>query len=276
MSKIRYIWQVSPENYIHSHAFDEVVQAFHEALAALGHKAEIVYKEPPREGWTLVFGAHLCQKLLPPEFIIYNTEVIDADSTWMKSSYSRILRNHQIWDYSQKNVAALKARGLHALYCEIGYMPSMRRFVSTKQDIEVLFIGSPNSRRDLLMKTLSRHFKTEYRHSVYGLERDDLIARAKIVLNVHYYENAPFEIFRCAHLMANSKCIISEFGADPDIERRYYKSIDFCNYDEIPSQCEELLGNATLRETYETGGFLQFSSYPQIDFLKPVLERMVA
>jgi len=40
------IWVVSPPNYLHSHAFDEIALAMSSALRALGHEVPVV-RHPP-------------------------------------------------------------------------------------------------------------------------------------------------------------------------------------------------------------------------------------
>jgi hypothetical protein len=70
---------------------------------------------------------------------------------------------------------------------------------------------------------------------------DDLIFRSKIILNIHYYEAAIFEIFRCSYLMANRKCIVSEVGNDKDLENRFTGVIYFSDYSNIVHNCVNLL-----------------------------------
>lgn len=274
MRKIEYVWVISPDGYIHSQCFNEIARSMSEALQELGHPAVMVDTKPPRE-ISLVFGAHLSRQILPPEFILFNTEQITDDSNWMKMGYLQVLKNHQIWDYSPVNVVALKNHGLHAVHCEIGYTPSMTDIEPVNHDIDVLFVGSSNSRRDLLIKNLSKKFEVYYAQGVYGKIRNDLIARAKIVLNLHYYDSAIFEIVRCSHLMANKKCVVSEYGNDKALEEKYYGAIDFCRYEDIEDECERLLSNPHLIESYGKAGFERFSAFSQKEILSVALDGMM-
>jgi hypothetical protein len=63
-----------------------------------------------------------------------------------------------------------------------------------------------------------RGLRVESAFGCYGEERDALIARARIVLNVHYYESKVFEVVRVSYLLANRKCVLSESGSDIDLE----------------------------------------------------------
>jgi hypothetical protein len=47
-------------------------------------------------------------------------------------------------------------------------------------------------------------------YDVWGPARDELIARAKVVLNLHYYEAAIFEQVRVSYLLNNEALVISE------------------------------------------------------------------
>ena len=54
--------------------------------------------------------------------------------------------------------------------------------------------------------------------NAYGGKRDALIARAKVVLNIHYYAAQVFEIVRVSYLLANSKAVVTEIGPDTDLD----------------------------------------------------------
>jgi hypothetical protein len=56
---------------------------------------------------------------------------------------------------------------------------------------------------------------------VYGQARDALVARARIQLNVHYYEAKVFEVVRVSYLLANGRFVVSETGADAEEEASF-------------------------------------------------------
>jgi hypothetical protein len=58
----------------------------------------------------------------------------------------------------------------------------------------------------------------EFLAGVYREERDRLIARAKVVLNMHYYDARVFEIVRVSYLLSNEKAVVAECGATTTIE----------------------------------------------------------
>lgn len=219
--------------------FEEVAQAFDDALT--GTKVK------------LAFGAHLLAKDDPAlkGHTLYQSEQIIPGNEWVTPAYLDILKRHNVWDYSPANIKALKKHGVKAKLVPVRYMPSMTRFQCLppeQQDIDVLFYGSTNKRRILILNDLIRAGCRVHKiYSVFGAERDAWIARSKIVLNTHNRDGGIFEIFRCAHLFANSKCVVSETGSDPKLEALYKDCASFCSREEVVATCVDLLRNDAKR-----------------------------
>lgn len=245
---------ITPPNYPHAHCFDEIAEAFEAALPD-GHKP-------------LIFGAHLLNGTNSEMLrggIIYQTEQITPECWWNRDSYIEILEHHEVWDYSLENVKALYNLGIqHAEHVPIRYMPCMTKFESVsdkEKDIDVLFYGSTNPRRIKILNALRKAGINDVRaFGVYGKERDDLIARSKIVLNLHQFDNGIFEIFRCAHLFANSKCVISEWGRDHDLDAAHLNSTVFHKAADIVEACLYYLKNDEKRHDQERLSFESFKS----------------
>ncbi len=103
------------------------------------------------------------------------------------------------------------------------------------QDIDVLFYGSMcprrwNIERDLRKQGINAIFRS---FNLWGTERDSLIARAKIVLNIHFHSSCLFEYSRVLPLLSNRKFVISEFSSDQDEYKFLEGGLVFCNYNEI-------------------------------------------
>ncbi len=266
------IWQVSPKNYIHSRCFDEVAQALRESFRELGHKCEIVTDGKKCRGTAIVLGAHLLTPLdfLPDDMIIYNLEQVG--STWMNPAYINLMKHWPVWDYCEGNIQELLKFGIAAKLCRVGYSPCLTRIKSAEdQDIDVLFIGSLNERREGILRTLaSVGLKIKGVFGVYGEERDALIARAKVVLNMHYWPAKTFEVVRCSYLLANKKCVVSEWGSDLMMELEF-KGIVFTDYDNLSDMCKVYVINDQLRAERAYMGFEGFKKMKQTDYLAAVL-----
>jgi 2-polyprenyl-3-methyl-5-hydroxy-6-metoxy-1,4-benzoquinol methylase len=127
-----------------------------------------------------------------------------------------------VWD-SLRNIEKWKAMNrLHApSHVPLGYVPELSQIkASQAQDIDVLFYGSLNERRTAILIALKNAgLKVHTVFGVYGKQRDEVIARCKVVLNIHFYETRVFEFVRIAYLLANSKAGVSECSSENEMEQ---------------------------------------------------------
>ena len=175
----------------------------------------------------MLLGAHLLTAndaaLVPSSAVIYNLEQVQLSSGWCSPDYLGLLKRCQVWDYAKRNIASLGKLALArpAVHVPIGYVPQLTRIPRNPvQDIDVLFYGSVNERRARVLDQLrSRGINTQAVFGVYGAARDSLIARAKVVLNLHFYEASIFEIVRVSYLLANRKAVVAECHDGTEIDR---------------------------------------------------------
>jgi hypothetical protein len=269
------IWIVSPPNYTHGQVFDEVALGLNAAFRALGLEAGIV-REPLRLGdTTIVLGGNLLPGVTVPigkRLVLFNLEQITPNSPWLTDAYLSLLRRYPVWDFSEGNIAELARIGIRAQHCGIGYMPELTRIAPVQEDIDVLFVGSVNERRAAVLKQIAAQgAKVEAGFNVYGAVRDALIARSKIVLNVHFYESRLFEIVRVSYLLANRKCVVSEIGSDTPFERQFEPGVAFAPYRMLAETCMRLLQNPTARRDLAEAGFNRIVALPQTEYLRRAL-----
>lgn len=271
------IWIVHPLLYPHSAAFNEVAESLQEAFDELGHTAIITpHKPQTSEPNVIILGANLLQGSLlpvPHYWTIYNLEQIALDSPWLTQQYLDVLRQAKtVWDYSPQNIEQLKALGIEARLLPIGYTANLTRIErAAAPDIDVLHYGSLNERRSKVIEDLkSRGLKVLHAFNVYGPKRDALIARSKLVLNIHFYPTKVFEIVRCSYLMANKICIVSETSPNPTEEEYYRGAIAFENIDSIVHRCLVLYGDEGRRQELAQTAFERFTARP----LAPMLDEV--
>lgn len=252
---------INPPEYLHSKCFIEVARAMDEALNALG-----AY-DP--KGTPIIFGAHLT-KTLPKNAIIFNAEQVFS---W---DYLQTLKNHKVWDYSTNNIKELAKHDISAELCPVSYMPSMTCLPKApEEDIDVLMYGSMNERRKEIVDQLRKiHVNVVSAFNVYGNERDNLISRSKIILNVHYYPEAIFEIFRCSHIIANKKFLISEIGNDRELEEPFYSTVMFSKYEDLTTRCVNVLHDSydpLMRHHMAESSFENYSKTSMVNSLKDLI-----
>jgi protein O-GlcNAc transferase len=246
------IVQIRPTGYIHAEALTEIAECVHFGLRRLGVKS--FYREPPdcpvRQ---IILGAHLLDAqgldALPADAIIYNSEQIDDDSKWLTSHYVAALKTRMVWDYSAENVRRLTALGAQTIqFVPVGYVPELARLPLVSEDIDVLFYGSVNPRRQQILDELkARGLNVVVLFGVYGEERDRAIARAKVVLIVHFYPAKIFEVVRAAYLLSNGKAVVAEGGADSFVESDLRESMHSVPYERLVDACVELVGDQAKR-----------------------------
>src|SRR6185437_9199996 len=194
----------------------------------------------------IVLGAHMLDGAaldsLPADAIIYNSEQIDSDSRWLTGPYVAALRTHEVWDYSAENVRRLTTLGVPSVqFVPVGYIPEQVRIPHPSDEIDVLFYGSVNPRRQHILDQLkAQGLNVVVLFGKYGEERDAAIARAKVVLIVHYYESKIFEVVRAAYLLSNRKAVVAEIGPDTFVEPDLRGAVRGVPYEHLVGACVEL------------------------------------
>jgi SAM-dependent methyltransferase len=252
------IVRIFPEAYPHYRVFDEVVESLLSGLIACGIAACVVDNEFDPNVPNIVIGAHLLSdaqlEALPQNVIVYNFEQFDRNSIWMRPAYINALSSHRCWDYSRYNIAELTRLRADASpeFVPLGYAPLLTRLLKSsdaEENIDVLFYGCLNPRRKKILDALAgAGYMVHIAYGVYGAERDSLIGRAKLVLNIHYYDSHILEAVRLSYLMANSKAVVSECADDTEIYPHYRDGICLVAYDDLVNACVDLLANSAKRQ----------------------------
>lgn len=160
-------------------------------------------------------------KYLPPKHRLISFQLEQRVSEWFDEEYLNILNNSLfVWDYSLSNKKFLEEKNLSP---EIYHIPlsinSNYYSEPMLKEIDILFYGNPNSeRRIFLLNEAKKYFNVDVVSNLYGKEMLNKIKKARIVLNLHYYENALLEttrIYEClslgAHVVSESSDDINEY-----------------------------------------------------------------
>jgi SAM-dependent methyltransferase len=270
---------VCPPNYIHSLALLEMAETINYALLNLGIDSILTHSlESPGRN-QIILGAHLIDSIqnfcISENAIIYNFEQVTNDSSWLSTNYVKLLKSHKVWDYSENNIKILNQLGVNDVeYVPVGHTHQMNRIKKSNiSDIDVLFYGSLNERRNNILDQLKNYgLNVVTVFGVYGAERDELISRSKIVLNIHYYESKIFEIVRISYLLSNGICVVSESGQDLS-ENNYKDCVKLCNYENIFQTCLNLLNNEKEREELSVKGRNYMKSFLQEDIINNLIKK---
>jgi len=269
---------VRPQGFLHTEAFREVAETLQFGLRSIGHSVEIQENVFEAGATNVLLGAHLLspqQALTVPEgSILYNLEQLGGPS--LPSQFYELALRNKVWDYSVHNIKKWKAisRDCDAVHVPLGYVAELSRIRAVRnEDIDVLFYGSLNERRKSILQALTAAgAKVETLFGVYGADRDEFIARSKIVLNMHFYDAKIFEVVRVSYLLANSKAVVSECDPGTGIEDGLAEAISAVPYESLVDSCMSLLRDDAERHKLEMRGFQWFSRQKESEILSKALE----
>lgn len=259
----------------HVHCFSEIADALAAVLRDLGHDAYVQFGMPPSsyEARSIIFGAHHARYYgvdLPHDSIIYQMEPIG--SAYFTREVVGQLNNHEIWEYSKSNALRYEEVGLRKpKIVPLGAHPALKRFTRVPDpDIDVIHFGALSPRRQsIIMKLLEQGLHVRQVSCAYGQARDKLLARSKLVLNIHYYNTAAvFESTRVLYCAANGVPVLSE-SSDSNEGAGFAL---FENYSKLFETTLELLNNNTALKNIE---HLAKQTYVQTSFYDNVLAALM-
>ena len=218
-----------------------IAQLFNDALKKVDIQSTILL-DIPKEGYSNKWHIVICPQMfesLPPHYLAFQMEQ-SVSSRWFTDAYfQRLHRAAHVFDYSITNIAYLQEhrfpfKQLH--YLPVGMLPSINQNQNQSQDFEfdVAFYGDPScERRQLFLQKLSEGFSVKVISEVFGDELHDLLKKAKIVVNIHYYENALLETTRVYECLSLNKLVVSEQGSDQHEHSELENIVDFVGIDDI-------------------------------------------
>lgn len=147
-------------------------------------------------------------------------------SNWFKMKYLLILNNSlAIYDYSLENLDFLDKKNINypsKFYMPISFLDNYVNWLDSShikieevKKNDLLFYGDASSpRRKKLLSILHNKFNIIIRSNLYGDEMRNLIANTKVVVNLHFYENALLETTRIFEALSLGACVVSETSVD--------------------------------------------------------------
>lgn len=205
--------------------FEEVIDSMRSSFCRLGVPNRYSVNTYDHHAYNILVGhvAFMKKEAFPPHLLaktaVFQLESLTAGGILeMNPDYLEILRRaHVVWDYSAANVAVLKSLGLSSVvHVPVGHDPVLERIPNLpRKEIDVLFYGNMTERRQVLLDALSgAGLKVERRMGLFGPNRDNHIANAKAVINIHQLEGQVMEQVRLSYLLTNRCFVISEDSSD--------------------------------------------------------------
>ena len=171
----------------------------------------------------VVICPQIFERLPPYEKLVSFQMKQSTISRWFDEKYLDIL-NHSfaVLEYATHNFPFLKSRGIsypHVHYLPIGGMCGyIDADSSLPKTCDVLFygddLGSP--RRQRLLSDLRKKFDVCVKNDVFGPPMERAIQEARVVVNLHYCENALLETPRIWQCLSLGTPVVSETAKDQD------------------------------------------------------------
>ncbi|MFP4418547.1 MAG: hypothetical protein ACOC4C_03780 [Fibrobacterota bacterium] len=267
---------VVPQGYKHSYAFLEAATLILLSLRDLGYDCDLRPNELASDRVNIVLGYHLvssAEVFKGVRYIPWQLEQLsDGEGIFSERILGILSCAEQIWDYAIENIAFLEKKGLEAKHLPVGYHSGLERIPHREdKDIDVLFFGSVNQRRRKILQAIANEgvgIKTLF--GVYGEQRDKIIGRSKIIVNIHNYEAQIFESIRVSYLLNNGCFVLSE--TSPVYPYPHVEMIR-TQQERLAEECLRWLSDgafkAHARKTHE-----EFKSqYPMARLIKAVLSK---
>ena len=204
---------------------------------------------------------------LPDNSIIVNMEQLYDKSPWVSDKYIMFLKLYTVWDYNLSNIKYLREKhNIIADKISFGYTPALHNIPANTEDIDVLFYGCMNDRRKKICQELrDKKVNIVFNSNINGALKNNLISRAKIILNIHFHESALLEIPRVSHLLNNKRFVITEDSTDMTEYDDIKDAFVISSYDKLVETTLTYLNNPTQRARIADVGYQKYSKInPQV------------
>ena len=177
-------------------------------LNILGYEAKIINQVVANdESLYIIYGSPNIKRI-PPNYIVYQIEI--AGTKHFSWGYFQLIQKAKaIWEYSMDNASFYQHYNPN-----VYYMPPLTENNHGKENrtIPYLFYGwiEGSNRRKWLLNELSKHIKITTVTNTTGAQMWRMLQKTWTVINVHYYNGAPMELFRINEALSHGCNVVSE------------------------------------------------------------------
>jgi len=201
-------------------------------LNGMGRATKIVDKIDRRDPDTyIIYNAAAHNFInLPRKYVVMQTEI--AGTHWFNPNYHKIISHAiAVWDYCEYNQQAYSHPKMSIV------TPGVTQPGVYEKDIDYLFYGWINgsNRRERILYQLKKDLNVTVVTDKVGRDIWPILKRTKVVLNIHYYDNSPLELYRLYEASSFGCQIVTEIKdgtvEDMVIVARLLSGEDWSNYD---------------------------------------------
>lgn len=225
---------------------DFVAHSIRHALEKIGVESNIIHARP-EGGYEDLPHFVVCPQMfehLPGLYVAFQMEQ-SVSTRWFTDTYMRMLENaFAILDYSVANVEALVEKGLHRqqfFYLPLGYLPGYDASVDESSGYDVVFYGDINNdRRKRFVAALEKVCRVKVFNNLFGDALHAELAKAKLIVNIHYYEGALLETTRLWECVSLGKLVVSERAVNMQENRDLESLVDFVDLNDVDGMVERV------------------------------------
>lgn len=240
-----------------------VAQAIERLITDLGLKAAMI--DPDRQP---IFDHDLYIVLCPQVFsrlppgdrmVVYQFEQCQAPR-WQEENYLKLLRSARaVLDYSVDNLGQLDRKGIgYPQTFHVGVQaqrlgstpsaaPAPAPATSTgvaaddQAPIDVLFYGATNNeRRRRILDAVAQQVPVRIETELFGDALHALLRRTRVVLNIHYYDDALLETTRIHECLSLGVEVVSEVSIDQVEHRHLSGPVSFVELGDVAAMVQAI------------------------------------
>ncbi|MCN4144544.1 MAG: glycosyltransferase family 2 protein [Thiohalomonas sp.] len=230
-----------------------VAHLLYKALTEGGFDVEIEIILPEKFGDNL--HIIICPQIferMPDHYIAFQMEQL-ASSQWFDERYFTILKNSiAIFDYSIQNIEYLQnntSLNKPLFFLPISSFEGYQEFLihqgawdgSNSNTCDVLFYGEPKSeRRQNYLRALQERFSVKTLNEVFENDLYRELFSAKVIVNIHFYENALLETTRIYECLSLGLNVVSEESSDMEAHSTLLEQVNFVPIGDIEQMIESI------------------------------------
>lgn len=232
-----------------------VANLIRDNLKRIGISSEIT-DHPPEGGFTDAVHIVICPQAfhaLPRNYIAFQMEQLAISDRYRNKRYLDILCGAlAVVDYSLSNCEYMIKNGVPKE--RVFYLPIFSKIKEPHDNnlvYDVLFYGDIHStRRQKLLNQLKKDFNLRIAFKVWGEKKFEELKKAKIIVNLHFYEDALLETTRIFECLQLGKIVVSEEGYDQDTYSHLDGIVKFVkpgDYENLKQTLQDLLSSDHLQ-----------------------------
>lgn len=236
---------IQPVGHVHALGLLDPARFFRHQFERMGASVSLAKNRLRHDAVNFVFGAHLgFDERLRERYscVFVNLEQLGDGGAAVSPDYLRLLAGSAVVDYHPDNVGVYQQRRDDVPLISFAHAPYLADAsaapdapTSAEPPIDVLFIGSMNARRRELIERIEASGRqvSLLQSALYGPERDQLIRRARVVLNLHFYPTARFEQVRVFQCLSLGTPVISERSVGTAVPAQFEHSVHWVEPDQL-------------------------------------------